>query len=254
MAHGAFGAMGGLVTSAADYAKWVAYLLSAWPARDDEEPGPVKRATVRELAEGSNFPQLLPRRPGHTASQNCDRAATYGMGVWVAVDCDLGLYLGHGGGYPGYGSYVLLLPESGVGIFALANRTYAGPAGAVFDAAIALQKAGMLEAPPVPVGAELAAAYRAVGAIYRAGDVAAGGDVLAMNFLMDRDASAWARELARVKKQVGDCDTAAPVTATGALSGEFTWRCAHGRVEGSVLLAPTHPPRIQSLELARLEP
>ena len=34
MGPGVFGAMGGLQTSASDYAKWVAYLLSAWPARD----------------------------------------------------------------------------------------------------------------------------------------------------------------------------------------------------------------------------
>ena len=38
MAHGAFGAMGGLQTSANDYAKWVAFLLSAWPARDGATP------------------------------------------------------------------------------------------------------------------------------------------------------------------------------------------------------------------------
>ena len=31
--HGAFGAMGGLVTSANDYARWIAFLISAWPAR-----------------------------------------------------------------------------------------------------------------------------------------------------------------------------------------------------------------------------
>ena len=41
------------------------------------------------------------------------------MGMGVAVDCELGLTLSHGGGYPGYGSFVLLLPEFGVGIFAL---------------------------------------------------------------------------------------------------------------------------------------
>ena len=46
----AIGAMGGVETSAADYAKWVAFLLSAWPARDGPETGPVKRATVREIA------------------------------------------------------------------------------------------------------------------------------------------------------------------------------------------------------------
>lgn len=44
MADGTFGAMGGVETSANDYAKWVAFLLSAWPARDDPDTGPVRRA------------------------------------------------------------------------------------------------------------------------------------------------------------------------------------------------------------------
>jgi D-alanyl-D-alanine-carboxypeptidase/D-alanyl-D-alanine-endopeptidase len=253
MAHGAFGAMGGIQTSAVDYAKWVAYLLSAWPPRDDKDLGPVMRATVRELAKGSNFPRLR-QRPGHTGEGACRQPATYGMGMWVAVDCDLGLTLSHSGGYPGYGSHVLLLPDHGVGIFAFANRTYAGPAGAVWDAAIVLSKAGFLKDPSVQVSQDLASAYRTVGAIYQQGDVAAGADHLAMNFLMDRDGAGWARDLADLKKQLGSCDTTAPVSATSALSGEFMWRCAHGRLRGSVLLAPTKPPLIQKMELARKIP
>jgi serine-type D-Ala-D-Ala carboxypeptidase/endopeptidase len=253
MSHGAFGAMGGIQTSAIDYAKWVAYLLSAWPPRDDKDLGPVKRATVRELAKGSNFPRLR-QRPGHTGEGACRQAATYGMGMWVAVDCDLGLTLSHSGGYPGYGSHVLLLPDHGVGIFAFANRTYAGPAGAVWDAAVVLSKAGFLKDSSVLVSQELASAYRTVGAIYEQGDVAAGADQLAMNFLMDRDGAGWARDLADLKKQLGSCDTTAPVSATSALSGEFTWRCARGRLRGSVLLAPTRPPRIQKIELTRKTP
>src|SRR3954454_2645198 len=51
MAHGAFGAMGGIQTSATDYAKWVSYLLSAWPPRDGTDTGPVRRSSVRELAQ-----------------------------------------------------------------------------------------------------------------------------------------------------------------------------------------------------------
>jgi CubicO group peptidase (beta-lactamase class C family) len=253
LAHGAFGAMGGLQTSAIDYAKWVAYLLSAWPPRDDADSGPAKRGTVRELAQGSNFPRLR-ARPGHTGADACRQALTYGMGMWVAVDCDLGFTLSHSGGYPGYGSHVLLLPDRGVGLFAFANRTYAGPIGAVWDAAVALSKVGFLKDRPAPVGEELGSAYRAVGAIYRQGDVEAAADQLAMNFLMDRDAAGWGRDLASLRKQVGDCDTAAAVTATSALSGEFTWRCAHGRVTGTLLLAPTHPPRIQSIKLERKTP
>jgi CubicO group peptidase (beta-lactamase class C family) len=250
---GAFGAMGGVQTSAVDYAKWVAFLLSAWPPRDDPDSGPVSRSTVRELAQGSNFPRVR-QRYGHTGAEACRQAVNYAMGLGVAVDCELGLTLSHGGGYPGYGSHVLLLPAYGVGIFALANRTYAGPSGPVWDAAMVLQKAGYLKEASVPVGEALAGAYRAVGAIYAAGDVAAGGDVLAMNFLLDRDAAGRARDIANLKRQVGDCDTTAPITPTSVLSGEFLWRCAHGRVAGSVLLAPTRPARIQAIELERKAP
>jgi serine-type D-Ala-D-Ala carboxypeptidase/endopeptidase len=248
MAHGAFGAMGGLQTSAHDYSKWVAYLLSAWPPRDDADAGPVRRATVRELTQGSNFPRLR-QRSGHTGADACRQAATYGMGMWIAADCALGLTLSHSGGYPGYGSHVLLMPDHRVGVFALANRTYAGPSTAVWDAAMALSDADLLEKRDPAVSDELAKAYSAVGTIYRQGDVHAGGDVLAMNFLLDRDADKWRRELADLRKKVGECDTSATVKPKGALAGEFIWRCAHGRVSGSVLLAPTRPSRIQGIKL-----
>ena len=61
LAHGAFGAMGGLQTSANDYAKWVEFLLAAWPPRDGAASKVVARATIRELAEGSNFPRIRER-------------------------------------------------------------------------------------------------------------------------------------------------------------------------------------------------
>jgi CubicO group peptidase (beta-lactamase class C family) len=251
---GAFGAMGGLQTSANDYAKWVAFLLSAWPPRDGADSGPVKRATVRELAQGSNF-QRIRERPGRSGADACREAVAYAMGFNNAVDCDLGFTLSHSGGYPGYGSHVLLLPDRGIGIFVFANRTYAGPSVAAWDAAVALNKAGLLGSDrPVPVSAALESAYRAAGSIYSAGSVTAEPDLLSMNFLLDRDAEGWARDLAKLKAQVGDCAASSPVTATGALTGEFTWRCTHGRVKGSLELSPTHPPRIQELKLEEISP
>ena len=254
LAPGAFGAMGGLQTSASDYAKWVAFLLSAWPPRDGADLGPVRRATVRELVEGSNFPRARVR-PGKSGASACRQVVNYGMAWNVAVDCDLGLTLSHSGGYPGYGSHVLLLPDRGAGIFAFANRTYGAPTAPVWDAAVALAKADALPVEhATAVTAELLSAYRTAGAIYAAGGVSGADDELAMNFLLDRDAAHWARELAALKAQVGDCDTAAPLAATGALAGDFTWRCAHGRVKGSVLLAPTHPPQIQELDLEPIAP
>ncbi len=253
MAHGVFGAMGGLQTSANDYAKYIAWLLSAWPARDGAESGPVRRSTVRELAQGSNFVKLRPRF-GKTGANACKQASAYGMGMIAAADCELGATLSHGGGYPGYGSHVMLLPDQGIGIFAFANRTYTGASGVVWDAAMALHDAGALTGRKSPASPALATAYSATAAMYRAGEVDAASNVLAMNFLMDRSPKNWQAELLRLKQEVGDCDTRAPVTATGALSGKFEWRCATGRIEGSLLLAPTPQPSIQKLELKVVKP
>ena len=141
MAHGAFGAMGGIQTSANDYAKWVAYLLSAWPPRDGADAGPVRRSSVRELAQGANFPRFGCGPARAEPTRVVRRRPTRWASI-AATDCDLGLTLSHGGGYPGYGSHVLLLPDYGVGIFAFANRTYAGPRAPVWDAAVTLLRAG----------------------------------------------------------------------------------------------------------------
>jgi D-alanyl-D-alanine-carboxypeptidase/D-alanyl-D-alanine-endopeptidase len=253
MAHGAFGAMGGVQTSATDYAKWVAYLLSAWPARDGADTGPVRRSSVRELAQGANFPAVR-QRPGSSGAEACREASTYAMGFYAATDCELGLTLSHGGGYPGYGSHVLLLPDYGVGIFALANRTYAGPRPPVWDAAVTLLRAGRLKPRSSRPSPALTSAYAAAVKMFTAGSVASAGDVLAMNFLMDRDAEHRARDLAGLKADVGTCDTAAPIVPTGALAGEFTWNCERGRVKGPILLAPPPAPHIQSLTFTRSTP
>lgn len=247
MVHGAFGAMGGVQTTAIDYAKWVTFLLSAWPPRDDAEREPARRATVRELAQGLNFPQRL-QRPG-TSTPACTQAFAYGMGLRVAQDCDVGLTFFHSGGYPGYGSYVLLLPEHDVGVFAFANRTYAGPSGMVWDIAMELRKAGWFTGRAMPVSATLAQRYRTAVAMYAAGQIAPGRATLAPNFLMDRSEANWAADFARLAKEAGTCRTDAAVVATGALSGTFTWSCERGAVSGVLLLAPTNPPTIQSLAL-----
>ncbi|MEQ8812354.1 MAG: serine hydrolase domain-containing protein, partial [Imperialibacter sp.] len=46
---GAFGCMGGLITSLDDFSKYVAYHLSAYPPNNDDEYGPVKRSSLRNM-------------------------------------------------------------------------------------------------------------------------------------------------------------------------------------------------------------
>ncbi len=245
MRHGVFGAMGGVQTDAADYGRWLTFLLSAWPARDAPETGPVRRSTVREMATGSNFLSASVRTLPD--GKPCAVAVAYGMGLRVSNDCELGAVLAHGGGYPGYGSYMILLPERGLGLFAFANRTYAGPSAPLLQAANLLVRAGAAPVRPTPVSEPLASAYAATVAIWNAADVSVAEDRLAMNFLMDRSVETWRTVLEKTRTDAGACATETPVNATGALSGTFDWTCEKGRVTGRVLLAPTTPPTIQAL-------
>jgi CubicO group peptidase (beta-lactamase class C family) len=253
MKDGAFNAMGGLQVSANDYAKWVAFLLSAWPPRDDADTGPVKRATVREMAQGLNFVTVA-TRTGASGATACKQAAAYAMGWRVAQDCDLGLTMAHGGGYPGYGSHIMLMPEYGVGVFAMANRTYAGPSGPAWDSAVAMYKAGLLRRVELPLSAELATFFEEVRKTYAAGNLGPLDGKLAMNFLMDRSADNWSKELATLKGQVGECATAEPFAAFGAMSGSFRLNCEKGQLDGNILLAPTKPVTIQSLRFRVVPP
>jgi CubicO group peptidase (beta-lactamase class C family) len=247
MANGAFGAMGGIHTSANDYARWVAFLLSAWPARDGAETGPVNRAVVRELAIGTSFPRFGTRQGPNGGV--CAFSTVYGAGFNVVRDCDLGLLLAHNGGFPGYGSSVLLMPDYGVGIFAFVNRTYDEPTEAIRDAAQMLKQGGFLKLPLQPVNETLARSYQRAAAMYRAGDVRTAINDLAVNFLMDRSADNWSREFEDLKGEVGNCDAQEPIVATGRRTGIFTWQCAHGAIRGSIELSPTNPSLIQALTL-----
>lgn len=242
MAHGAFGAMGGLVTTANDYSRWIGHLLSGWPAADKEAQS---ASTIRAMQYGGGMLHSR-RRPG-AEGDTCRLSAIYGAGLVAASDCILGNVLFHGGGYPGYGSHMLLVPDAGLGIFALSNRTYAGPSGPVWDAASALFKSGFAGPRALPVSDHLRSAYAATRRIWQAGGVEGEGKYLAMNFAMDRSDANWRRQLADAAAKAGSCDISAEIVPTGRLAGRFTWPCDNGRIDGSLLLAPTADPQIQSL-------
>ena len=247
MKDGAFGAMGGVETSANDYAKWVAFLLSAWPARDDPDRGPVRRSTVREIVTGANFVSGTMRNPA-VGGTPCRQARAYAMGWNVVDDCDLGTVVTHSGGYPGYGSNVLLLPDKGVGLFVFTSKTYGGASLPNFRAALSLAKASALTSRTVATSTGLATAYDAARAVWRSGDIAAAP--LANNMLMDHDAAGWRKSVDDVKSEVGPCPTTEAVTPTSAMEGTFHWTCEHGRVTGRVQRAPNPTITLQALEFA----
>ena len=85
MDDGAFNAMGGLSVSATDYGKWLAFLLSAWPPRDDADMGPVRRGTVRQIAEGLNFQSVFHRYGASGATACPVRWPMAWAGAWCRI-------------------------------------------------------------------------------------------------------------------------------------------------------------------------
>lgn len=235
---GEVGAMGGLATSAPDYARWVAFLLSAWPARDDPETGPVRRASVRELA--------LYHAPPHGFDPERPMPPTaYGYGLSTTADPVLGRLLHHAGGLPGYGSHVLMLPDRGWGVFAFANRTYAPMSKLTPRLATILHDAAPKPAPAPPSPA-LKRAAEAVVRAYASGRIEDAADCCAVNLLLDTPPSLRNAELAALKERLGEGRLEA-VEPDHALAGRFVLACARGRLEGHVILSPEAEPGIQKL-------
>lgn len=251
LADGAFGAMGGLHTSADDYARYVAFVLDAWPARDGPESPVLKRSSVREIARATSLPRLG-RRP-RTDLQGCDTATTYGMGMISGHHCDLGAHLTHSGGLPGYGSNVIFLPDRGVAVFAFSNLTYGPVTAPVRDAAIQLAKSGAFPVRSVAPTAQLAAMRDVAARIYSAGDVNVATEALAGNLLLDRDAKHRNADIARLKETLGDCTAPQSLEAVTAAQAQAVWTCERGRLRARMLLAPTTPPTLQALNFDRLD-
>ncbi len=236
---GEVGAMGGLVTTVPDYARYVAFLLSAWPARDDPEQGPVRRASVRELA--------LWHAPPFPIDGHPNTPTAYGDGLMSSLDPKLGRLLHHSGGLPGYGSHVLMLPERGWGVFAFGNKTYAPMSRMTWRVAEMLWDA----APPRVVATPSAALKRAVEAIvaaYAAGRIEVAASVFAVNFLLDTPARFRDAELAGLKATLGE-GRLESIEPTHALAGRFTLACEKGRLKGTIILSPDAQPGIQKLTL-----
>lgn len=248
--QGAFGAAGGLLTTSTDLGHYVAYHLAAWPARDDPDLGPVKRSSVREMsfmAQPANL--TASSSPGHLQASQTG----YGFGLRVASDCRFEHIVGHGGGLPGFGSYMQWLPDYGVGMFAMATLTYSGPSEAISHAWDALLKSGGLQRRQLPASPALLEARSRILELWDHWDDGKAAELGAMNLLIDFPAAQRRAEIESLQSAVGECTDAGPVIPENWLRGQFNMHCRRGIVSAFYTLSPTEPPRVQHLSFHKLE-
>jgi CubicO group peptidase (beta-lactamase class C family) len=248
--QGAFGAAGGMLTSADDLAKYIAFHLAAWPPRDAPETGPVRRSSVREMAHMWTPANLTTRRiDGKLVTSQTG----YGYGLRTTGDCRFEHIVSHGGGLPGFGSYMAWLPDYGVGIFAMATLTYSGPAEAVNQGFDALLSTGGLVRRELPPSPALLKAREQIWELWQHWDDAKARAMASMNLFLDAPVAQRRAEIEQLKSQVGACSSAGAVRAENWLRGQVNLSCENGTVGIFYTLSPTQPPAVQHLAFRRLE-
>ena len=253
LAHGSFGAMGGLYTSTEDLARYVALMLSAWPPRDDAEAGPVRRSSLREMQQGQRHSGLAVFRTAPDAPLTV-RTSAYAYGLGSTQDCRFRMTVAHGGGLPGFGSNMTWLPEHGVGVIVLANVTYAGVGGIARGMLEKLAATGGLQPRKWPASTPLLETRTAVTALVNQWSDAGLEAIAADNLHLDRSLDTRRKDVMALHESLGTCAPDGEIEAENWLRGTFKLACQRGWLQVAFTLAPTMPPRVQHLSLTEGRP
>ena len=247
---GAFGSMGGMLTSTRDLGVYVGMFLGAWPPHDGAETGPVKRATLREMQQ---IHRPRPAAVTRTSSGTLQLSSGgYGYGLGISGDCNFAHIVAHSGGLPGFGSLMRWLPEYGVGIIAFGNRTYTGWGGPTNEAlGILARTGGLVPRAPQP-SAVLTARREEVSRLILQWNDRLADSLAAVNLFLDQSADRRKTQIAKLISEVGPCRAGTGFDIVeNALRGQWTMPCDRGAARVSITLAPTTPPLVQYLEVSR---
>jgi CubicO group peptidase (beta-lactamase class C family) len=253
-AYGAFAPMGGLLSTVRDLVAWVATFLAAEDG--DAVPGRVAAASLREMQRSARLVDADLGYPEPDGEPEL-RVRGYGFGL-VEEFLPEGRTVGHSGGYPGFGSHMRWHPESGLGIVALGNRTYAPMTRVATEALRAILRAGAPQTrrratPQVP---RSEAARDAVERLLVSWDDTVAAEWFADNMAADEPLELRRARFEQVRDQHGPLRREQSVRPAWGVSGEpispaqCSWWLADeqgGRVRVDLLLSPHPDPLIQWL-------
>ena len=248
---GSFAAMGGMIASIDSFSRYVALHLSAWPARDDREEGPVKRRSLREMHHPWNFEDLVDYKlPDGSA---CALVKAYGYGLRWWRDCKTNVYIKHSGGLPGFGSNWTIMPEYGIGVILFANATYAPADDINFQVLNKLIEIAALKPRELPNSAILKERQAALIDCLPHWNQGINKTIFADNFFQDNSLKALQQETQRIFTHAGKIDRIGEMKALNQLRGHFLMYGEKADIEISFTLTPESPPLIQSFQIKEIE-
>lgn len=243
---GAYGAMGGLITSIEDFSKYVSFHLSAWPARSGEDTGPVKRSSLREM-QTPQFAKLYVKATDFS-NEPCPGISGYGFGLSIATYCNDLKMVGHGGALPGFGSDYRFFPEYGVGIMAFCNLTYTGayPLGKIGE--LLFEKID-LQPRQLPVSDILMKKQKQIMELIQNWNPELEANILAENFYMDQSREFRVSEIQEVFNKFGAILTTNEIEPNNQLRGSFSIEAENGVINIFFTLTPEIQPKVQQLDI-----
>lgn len=245
---GAFGPMGGMLTSISDLGRWVGFMLDAWPPRDDVDGAPLSRASRREMQQIARY--IGASATGDSAGNISLAANGYGYGLRVQQTCLFVSSVSHTGGLPGFGSLMRWLPEYGVGIVALGNLTYTGWTPVSAQALEILQRTGGLQSRAPQASPVLVERREQVSRLVARWDDALADSLAAMNLFLDEPKDRRRVAIERFRTEAGkECRNEGPFVVANALRGRWRMRCSDGDLLVAITLAPTEPAKVQFLQV-----
>lgn len=252
LGDGAGAPMAGLWSCVADLARWVAWLADAFPPRDGDDPGPLCRASRREMQQVQRcWPTAYTPATGVGDDATPARidGGGYGYGLYVTHDDRFGHFVHHSGGLPGYGSNMRWLPGRGIGVIALANSTYAPMKMLTRRMLEIVDDHGLIPAVSQRPSAALLSAAHQLALLLSDWTDAAADAVFADNVALDESLDRRARRAAELVADHGTL-TLVGVEAETAVSGRATMRHADGtELQIDLDLSPVVPPRVQFYEV-----
>ncbi|HEV7333388.1 MAG TPA: serine hydrolase domain-containing protein [Flavisolibacter sp.] len=245
---GAWGAMGGMITTIEDFSKYMAMHLSAWPPRSEKENPVLKRSSLREMHHPWNL-YAINWNYAYPSGRQCPTAIAYTYGLRWTKDCEGRIGVGHSGGLPGFGSNWQVLPEYGIGVVCFSNVTYAPTTtinNQVLDTLVALAKLKPRQVQPSSI---LQTRKEQLVKLLPHWQGAETLGIFADNFFLDYFTDSLRKEATGIFSKAGKITRVGEIVPENGLRGSFLLEGEKGNIEVFFTLTPETVPMIQQYRI-----
>ncbi len=244
---GSWGAMGAMISSVDEFAAYMALHLQAWPPGNTADSGPLKRSSVREMHHPWRWNGFQPNFT-FPCGRVCATTTAYGYGLGWMKDCEGRTFINHSGGLPGFGSNWYIMPDYGIGIVSMANRTYAPMRALNLRLLDTLIQLAGLQPRELPPSAILERRKQELLTLLPAWQAAEQSGLFAENFFPDNPIDSLRKHTLALYEKAGKIVSVQGLKPENQLRGSCLLIGEQSDIEIYFTLSPENPALIQAFE------